>query len=104
VIARELKTGRMKQFSTGFLYIFFLAINTVFLGKSNYWGAFTVSIIIGYLWTGNVKRVHISTEKERMFYCIGSGFGAIVGLFFTQYCKVWINIEKLIDIANLLTN
>lgn len=94
----------MKQFSTGFLYIFFLAINTVFLGSINYSGAFTVSIIIGYLWTGNVKRVTVSTELQRIAYCIGSGFGAVAGLFFTQHCKVWINIEKLIDIVDFLTN
>jgi len=88
----------MKQFGTGFLYIFFLAINTIFFGEKNYSGAFVVSIMIGYLWTGNVKRVHISTEKERLFYCLGSGFGAISGLFFTTHCKVWINYQLFFDV------
>ncbi len=94
----------MKQFLTGFLYIFFLAINTRFLSNANFQGAFICSILIGYLWTGNVKRVSISTQSERILYCIGSGFGSIVGLWATIYCEVWVNWERVLDIANLITN
>jgi hypothetical protein len=70
----------MKLFITGFVQVFFVAINTYFLSKEFYIGVFICGTIISLIWSWNVKRVAFGSLRERLFYSFGAGFGSIAGL------------------------
>lgn len=70
----------MKLFTTGFIQVFFVAINTYFLSKEFYIGVFICGTIISLIWSWNVKRVAFGSLRDRLFYSFGAGFGSIAGL------------------------
>lgn len=70
----------MKLFTTGFVQVFFVAINTYFLSKEFYIGVFVCGTIISLIWSWNVKRVAFGSLRDRLFYSFGAGFGSIAGL------------------------
>ena len=70
----------MKLFTTGFVQVFFVAINTYFLSKEFYIGVFICGTIISLIWSWNVKRVAFGSLRDRLFYSFGAGFGSIAGL------------------------
>jgi len=72
--------NNMKLFTTGFIQVFFVAINTYFLSKEFYIGVFICGTIISLIWSWNVKKVAFGTLKDRIFYAIGAGFGSLFGL------------------------
>jgi hypothetical protein len=67
-------------FLTGFLQVFFVAINTYFIGKEKYAAVFCIGIVISLIWTYNVKRAAIGSNLERWIYATGAGVGAVSGL------------------------
>jgi len=70
----------MKLFSTGFLQVFFVAINTWFITQQNYIGVLIVSFLISFIWSFNVKKVAFGTMKDRVIYSIGAALGGLIGL------------------------
>ena len=70
----------MKLFTTGFVQVFFVAINTYFLSKEFYIGVFICGTIISLILSWNVKRVAFGSLRDRLFYSFGAGFGSIAGL------------------------
>jgi len=70
----------MKLFLTGFLQVFFVAINTFLIGNNNLIGVFICSTLISFIWSYNVKKIVFSSFKNHLLYCIGAGFGALLGL------------------------
>jgi hypothetical protein len=70
----------MKLFITGFVQVFFVAINTFFISKQIYTGVFICGVIISLIWSWNVKKVAFGTIKDRLFYSLGAGFGSLFGL------------------------
>lgn len=71
----------MKQlFLTGFLQVFFVAINTYFITKQNYIGVLIVSFLISFVWSFNVKKVAFGDLKDRIVYSIGASIGGFTGL------------------------
>jgi hypothetical protein len=70
----------IKIFTTGFLQVFFVAMNTYFIGKEMYLAVFIVGVLISIVWTYNVKRAAIGSNTERIVYSLGAGIGAVSGL------------------------
>lgn len=70
----------MKLFTTGFIQVFFVAINTYFLSKEFYIGVFICGFIISLIWSWNVKKVAFGTFKDRFYYALGAGCGSLFGL------------------------
>lgn len=75
---------RFKIFLTGFLQVFFVAINTYFLSKEFFIGVFICGIIISMIWSWNVKRVAFGSTSDRIYYSIGAGFGSLFGLIVSK--------------------
>ncbi len=74
----------LKLFSTGFIQVFFVAVNTYFLSKGFYLGAFICGTIISLIWSWNVKKIAFGTFKDRLFYAFGAGFGSLCGLIVSK--------------------
>lgn len=75
-------------FITGFLQVFFVAMNTYFIGKEMYGCVFLVGVLISLIWTYNVKRAAIGSNSERIVYSIGAGVGAVSGLWMSKMISV----------------
>jgi len=70
----------MKLFLTGFIQVFFVAINTYFISKAIYLGVFICGFTISLFWSWNVKRISIGSLKDRLLYSFGTGLGSLLGL------------------------
>jgi hypothetical protein len=75
----------LKLFITGFIQVFFVAINTYFLSKSFFIGVFICGFMISFVWSWNVKKVAFGTMKDRLAYASGAGFGSLVGLIISKF-------------------
>jgi len=67
-------------FLTGLVQVYFVAINTYFISKSYYVGAFIVSFIISLIWSFNVKRIAFGRTKDRLLYAAGAALGTALGM------------------------
>lgn len=74
----------MKLFITGFLQVFFVAVNTFFISKGYSIGVFACGVTISIIWSYNVKKVSISTFKERLIYSFGAGLGSLLGMWSSE--------------------
>jgi hypothetical protein len=83
----------MQLFITGFIQVFFIAINTYFLAKGFYFGVFVCGCIISFLWAYNVKKVSFGTLKDRIYYSLGAGFGSLLGLIVSKYITSLLTIK-----------
>jgi hypothetical protein len=70
----------IKLFITGFVQVFFVAINTYFLSKIFYLGVFLCAFMISFIWSWNVKKIAFGTLIDRITYATGAAFGSAVGL------------------------
>jgi len=70
----------MKLFITGFIQVFFVAVNTYFISKAIYGGVFICGFLISFIWTWNVKKIAFGTIKDRLYYSLGAAFGSLIGL------------------------
>lgn len=75
----------LKLFITGFVQVFFVAINTYFLSKSFFIGVFICGFMISFVWSWNVKKVAFGTMQDRLAYASGAGFGSLVGLIISKF-------------------
>lgn len=71
----------MRLFLTGFLQVFFVAINTYFLAQRFYTGVLCASFAISLVWSFNVKKVAFGSIRDRFVYALGAAFGSVVGLY-----------------------
>jgi hypothetical protein len=74
----------MSLFLNAFLQVFLVGANTYFIAKLFYPGVIVASFSISWLWTGNVKRISLSSNKERFIYSLGACLGGITGLIFSK--------------------
>lgn len=74
----------MKLFITGFLQVFFVAVNTIFITNKFYLGVFLCGWTISFLWSGNVKKVTFGNFDDRMNYAFGAAFGSVIGLIISD--------------------
>lgn len=70
----------IKLFTTGFVQVFFVAINTYFLSKEFFLGVFVCAFMISLIWSWNVKKVAFGTLIDRIMYALGAAFGSMFGL------------------------
>lgn len=74
----------MKIFFQSFFQIGLVSISTILITKQLYIGVFFVSFLISLLWTFNVSRLSISTNKQKIIYSLGAGLGAVCGVLLTE--------------------
>lgn len=67
--------------ASGFIQVFLVAMNTVFLSRAFAWGALGAGFTISYIWSHNVKRVAFGNEADRIAYSIGAGLGSVAGMY-----------------------
>lgn len=78
------QTPSVSLFLTAYLQVLLVAVNTYQISHAHYVGAIFVGFLISWVWTGNVKRISISTRLERVVYCTGAALGTVSGLGLTQ--------------------
>jgi hypothetical protein len=72
-------------FTTAFLKVFFVACSTVFLADRNYVGVLVSGFFISLIWSANIKKIAISSLKERLVYAGGASLGSVSGLYVTSF-------------------
>lgn len=70
----------MKLFSTGFLQVFCVVLNTWLITQRNFIGVFIVGFLISFIWSFNVKKVAFGSMKDRIVYSLGAALGGLIGL------------------------
>ena len=75
---------KLKLFTTGFIQILFVSVNTVFLAKTYYLGVLFAAFMISYIWSWNVKKVAFGDHLDRLIYAIGAATGSVTGLFISE--------------------
>ena len=73
-----------KLFITGFLQVYFVAINTVFLAKGYIGGVLIAAFLISFVWSFNVKRIAFGNTKDKIIYSTGAAIGSALGLLTTK--------------------
>ena len=73
-----------KLLLTGFVQVYFVAINTVLLSESKYVGVFVAAFLISLVWSWNVHRISVSTWKDKIIYSLGAASGSLAGLLTTK--------------------
>jgi hypothetical protein len=71
----------LQLFTTGFIQVYFVAINTYLISNENYIGVLLASFMISIIWSFNVKKVAFGSLLDRMLYSFGAASGGVVGLF-----------------------
>jgi hypothetical protein len=71
----------LSLFTTAFLQVFLVAGSTVFIARNNYPGEFLTAFGISWLWTSNVRKIAVSSAKERFVYAIGAACGGTFGMY-----------------------
>jgi hypothetical protein len=78
------KTDLRFLFFTGYLQVFFVAINTYFITKGFWMGILVTSFLISFIWTYNVSRkdgkVSFTNLNTRLAYASGASAGCISGV------------------------
>ena len=70
---------RAALFGTGFLQVFCVGLNTVFIAQSAVLGNLLSGFLISYIWTRNVKRAAFGDEADRWCYATGAALGSVAG-------------------------
>lgn len=68
-------------FLTGFIQVYFVAVNTFFLSRVMYVGVIFASFMISLVWSFNVKKVAFGTNMDRVIYALGATSGSVIGLW-----------------------
>jgi hypothetical protein len=76
--------SNLRLFSTAFLQVYFVAIQTVFLANSIYIGVAIVGFAISFVWTFNVQKVVFGNITQKLIYSAGAMIGSILGLLTTK--------------------
>ena len=73
--------AQVSLYATGFIQVYFVAVNTYCVTKSMYIGVIIASFMISLIWSFNVKKVAFGTTGDRVLYAIGATCGSIAGLW-----------------------
>ena len=74
----------IKLFLTAFSQVACVACNTYFIANLFWIGIIGASFLISFLWCINVKKISISTMKQRLIYSFGAMFGGISGVIISK--------------------
>lgn len=75
---------RIRLATTGFLQVFFVAINTFFIANLFYGGIVIAAFSISYIWTLNIKAVAFGTQIDRIIYSAGAMIGSVFGTYISS--------------------
>lgn len=75
----------MKLMITGFIQVFFVAVNTYFISKGFALGVLICGFCISFIWSWNVKKVVFGTTKDRLIYSLGAAMGSLTGMYSSLY-------------------
>lgn len=76
--------SNLHLFSTAFLQVYFVAIQTVFLANSFYIGVAIFGFLISFVWTFNVQKVVFGNITQKLIYSAGAMVGSVLGLLTTK--------------------
>lgn len=71
---------RLTLFTTGFVQVLLVGVNTWQIAHNKWLGCFVVGFMISYIWTWNVKKIAFGTHGDRLLYAGGAAIGSICGL------------------------
>ena len=77
----------MKLFLTAFLQVFLVSANTLFIANVFYPGIIIAGFGISWFWSGNVRKVAIGSNKERLIYSVGAMLGGVAGVLTANLLK-----------------
>jgi hypothetical protein len=46
--------------------------------------------LLSWVWSWNIKRIAISSNMERLIYCLGAGVGTSLGVAFMTHAKKYL--------------
>ena len=75
---------RFRLAFTGYLQVFLVAMNTVYIAQGSVLMAFSTSCGISYIWTRNVAKTAAGVEADRWFYALGAASGCISGMMIAR--------------------
>lgn len=79
-------------FSTGFIQVYFVAVNTYFIANEMYLGVLIASFYISLIWSFNVKKVAFGSASDRITYALGATFGSLAGLWSSSFIASVLNV------------
>jgi hypothetical protein len=83
--------ARFFLFSTGFIQVYFVAVNTYFIANEMYLGVLIAAFMISLIWSFNVKKVAFGSTTDRVVYALGATCGSLVGLWSSSLIASVIN-------------
>ena len=83
--------ARFSLFSTGFIQVYFVAVNTYFIANEMYLGVLIASFMISLIWSFNVKKVAFGSTTDRVVYAFGATCGSLVGLWSSSFIASFLN-------------
>ena len=69
-----------RLFITAFLQVAMVSANTYFISRLAWIGIAICGFGVSYLWTINVKKISVSSPKERIAYATGAMLGGLTGV------------------------
>jgi hypothetical protein len=77
--------SKLSIFTTGFLQVYFVAVNTYFIANEIYLGVVIAAFMISFIWSLNVKKIAFGSKLDRIIYAAGASIGSVIGLFSSSY-------------------
>ncbi|MBS4057782.1 MAG: hypothetical protein KGZ82_10740 [Bacteroidales bacterium] len=78
----------IKLFITAYFQVALITANTWFISREAWAGVAVCGFGISYLWSMNVRRISISSGRERIVYSTGAMLGGISGLLVGKLIKM----------------
>jgi hypothetical protein len=83
--------NNLKLFFSAMLQIFLVSCNTYLVANGFMISAGIVGFSLSWVWAWNIKRIAISSNTERLVYCLGAGIGTAFGVAFMTNIKKYFN-------------
>lgn len=83
--------ARFSLFPTGFIQVYFVAVNTYFIANEMYLGVLIAAFMISLIWSFNVKKVAFGSTTDRVVYALGATCGSLVGLWSSSFIASVLN-------------
>jgi multidrug transporter EmrE-like cation transporter len=76
---------KIQLFTTGFIQVILVAVNTYQIAHDKYSGVFVIGFLISFVWSFNVKKIAFGTMRDRIIYATGAACGSIMGLIVSNF-------------------
>jgi hypothetical protein len=88
---RKHKFDNLQLFTTGFIQVYFVAVNTYFIANEMYLGVLIAAFMISLIWSFNVKKVAFGSTTDRVVYALGASIGCLAGLWSSSFIALIVN-------------